>query len=100
MLNILQFYNSEFAKKVQEYKELQIQLEKQKRHDAAAKIQALARGVSSRKRFKKNLPALKKALKMKSYCVECEAKVATRRCRQCKDRYCADCYDLLHQKGE
>jgi hypothetical protein len=74
-------------------------LQKKKIHDAAAKIQALARGVIGRKRFKKNLPALKKALKMKSYCVECEAKVATRRCRSCKDKYCADCYDIIHQKG-
>jgi hypothetical protein len=71
----------------------------QKRKEAATKIQALARGVASRLRFKKVLPALAKERQMRSFCVECEASVATRRCRQCKDRYCDMCYSKIHKKG-
>lgn len=66
---------------------------------AASIIQALVRGVLGRKKHKQNLPNLRKALKQRLYCVECEAKLGTRRCRQCKDRYCNDCYDRVHSKG-
>lgn len=91
---------AEFLKRANAHKE-QIILDRIKKKDeAAAKLQAIIRGVLSRKRHKKNLPNLKKALKMKAYCVECEGKIATRRCRQCRDRFCTDCYMLLHQKGK
>ena len=36
---------------------------------------------------------------MRSFCVECEKKVANRRCRQCKDRFCDICYVTFHKKG-
>jgi hypothetical protein len=89
----------EFVKRVAEHrvkKNIEIKNAKQ---TAAIRIQALIRGVLDRKRFKKMLPALRKAIKTRMYCVECEAKMASRRCRQCKDRYCSDCYDKLHLKG-
>ena len=90
----------EFLKRATAHKEQLILDRIRKKDEAAAKIQALLRGVLNRKRHKKNLPTLKKALKMRAYCVECEAKIATRRCRQCKDRFCTECYMLLHQKGK
>ncbi|RYG66809.1 hypothetical protein EON64_08895 [archaeon] len=58
------------------------------------------RGVLGRRAFKKMLPSLKQARRMRSLCVECEAKPALRRCRQCKDQYCEDCYEALHAKGK
>ena len=67
--------------------------------ESATKIQALMRGILSRKLFKKQLPLLKKELRMRSFCVECEKKVANRRCRQCKDRFCEICYITFHKKG-
>ncbi len=89
----------EFIKKVEQYK---AQREKElldiKRH-AARRMQALIRGVLGRMKFKKNLPALKRAQKVRGICCECEANVAVRRCRQCKDKYCASCYDRIHAKG-
>ena len=57
------------------------------------------RGVIARKKFKKNLPTLKKQQKMRMFCVQCEQQIARKRCRQCRDRFCNDCYDLIHQKG-
>jgi len=70
------------------------------RNFSVAKIQAMVRGVQCRVRFAKNLPALKKALTAKGFCVECENKVARRRCRQCRDNFCEACYDKLHKKGK
>jgi len=90
---------AEFIKKVEQYK---AQREKElldiKRH-AARRMQALIRGVLGRMKFKKNLPALKRAQKVRGICCECESNVAVRRCRQCKDKYCASCYDRIHAKG-
>ena len=73
--------------------------EAQRRAAAATKIQAMTRGVQSRLRFKKALPALTKERTIRSFCVECEVNVATKRCRQCKDRYCDVCYTKMHRKG-
>jgi hypothetical protein len=73
--------------------------EAQRSAGAATKIQAMARGVQSRVRFKKALPTLTKERTARSFCVECEANVATKRCRQCKDRYCDSCYSKMHRKG-
>ena len=42
---------------------------------------------------------MKKALRSRQICVECETQIAIRRCRNCKDRYCVNCYDKLHAKG-
>lgn len=90
----------EFIKKVEQYK---AQREKElldiKRH-AARRMQALIRGVLGRMKFKKNLPALKRAQKVRGICCECETNVAVRRCRQCKDKYCASCYERIHAKGK
>ena len=83
----------------------------------AAKIQALVRGVLGnlnaifrqislfhrfnlgRSRFRKDLPALKRARMARQFCVECEIKPGSRRCRQCKDRYCSECFQIVHSKG-
>lgn len=70
-----------------------------RRGTSATKIQAMTRGVQSRVRFKRNLPTLTKERQMRSFCVECEANVAVKRCRQCKDRYCESCFSKLHRKG-
>jgi hypothetical protein len=59
----------------------------------------MIRGVVGRARFKKNLPQLRRAQKIRSFCCECEAVRAVRRCRQCKDKYCQACYEKIHAKG-
>ena len=69
------------------------------RNNSATKIQALVRGVQSRNRFNRNLPALKKALTARGFCVECENKVARRRCRECRDNFCEACFEKMHKKG-
>ena len=73
--------------------------EQQRRYDGAVKVQALARGVQSRATFKKNEQQLRKERQARSFCVECESQVATKKCRQCKDRFCDSCYDILHRTG-
>ncbi len=67
---------------------------------AAIKIQALVRGRQSRRRYKEIEPQLKKALKARAFCVECEVNVATKRCRECKDQYCDRCFEAIHRKGK
>ena len=62
-------------------------------------LQAVMRGCLGRKRFVKALPGLIHASQMRLFCVECEKKVATRRCIDCRDKYCVGCYTKLHQKG-
>eukprot|EP01033_Poteriospumella_lacustris_P002854 gene2853-2078_t len=88
-----------FRQKVEEYKRFHAQEQANVQQKAAAKIQALLRGVLARKQFKKNLPALKRARRALAMCIECETKPATRRCRSCRDKYCADCFELIHAKG-
>jgi hypothetical protein len=88
-----------FRQKVEEYKRFHAQEQANVQQKAAAKIQALIRGVLARKQFKKNLPALKRARRALAMCIECETKPATRRCRSCRDKYCADCFELIHAKG-
>lgn len=90
---------SEFAKRLEAFKKQDQEEKKNKRDKSAIVIQALARGVVSRKKFKKNLPNLKKQQKMKIFCVQCEQQIALKRCRQCRDRFCNECYDIIHQKG-
>jgi hypothetical protein len=68
--------------------------------DAAKRIQARIRGILSRKWFQKNIAQLKKQRRLRAYCVECETVIATRRCRNCKDKFCVNCYEQLHQKGK
>jgi hypothetical protein len=92
------------GKKAKLQRESEIESEKRKkeaarRANAATVIQALTRGVASRTRFKKALPTLNKERIARSFCVECEKNVVTRRCRQCKDRYCDACYGKLHRTG-
>lgn len=91
---------AEFVDKVRKFRVEQDKQEDMKRIQAARKLQSRLRGVLGRRKFKKMLPALKLARRMRSLCVECETKPAVRRCRQCKDQYCEDCYEILHQKGE
>jgi hypothetical protein len=90
---------SEFAKRVEDFKKRDAEEKKKKKDHAATTIQALARGVISRKVFRKNLPNMKTQQKLKILCVQCETQIAIKRCRQCRDRFCNECYDLIHQKG-
>lgn len=69
-------------------------------HDAAATIQAMARGVAGRERFKAMEPELRRQLKARAFCVECEVSVAVRRCVECRDAYCVACFENLHRKGK
>lgn len=89
----------EFLDKIAKHKNEILLKELRKKDDAAIKIQALIRGVYGRVKHNKNLPILKKALRARQICVECELQIAVRRCRNCKDRYCVNCYDKLHAKG-
>ena len=73
--------------------------EKRKEGRAASVIQSLARGVIGRRLHKMSLPILEHELQVRKYCVECETHTATKRCTQCKDRYCDSCYDKVHKKG-
>jgi hypothetical protein len=86
-------------KKEAEVKANTAKMEAERKAKAATKIQALARGVKRRKLLKTQLPALRAEKQKRSFCVECEAKVATKRCRTCKDRYCENCFILIHRKG-
>jgi len=74
-------------------------MEAENRAKAATRIQALARGIQRRKTLKSQLPALRAEKQKRSFCVECEANVAVKRCRNCKDRYCDACFLLIHRKG-
>lgn len=82
------------------YKRQQAHAATQLHARAATKIQALLRGVRARLQFKKNLPILKRERRQRAFCIECEMTAATRRCRQCGDKFCAECYELLHSKGK
>ena len=66
---------------------------------SATKIQSIVRGVQYRVIHKRLQPTLKKAKTARSYCTECENRIAKRRCRQCKDNFCEGCYEKIHKKG-
>ncbi len=92
------------GKNAAEKKEVEVKinvekLEKDTKAKAATRIQALARGIQRRKTLKPQLPALRAEKQKRSFCVECEANVAVKRCRNCKDRYCDACFLLIHRKG-
>ena len=78
---------------------LTVEQEQRQQNRAATTVQAFLRGVMGRFVHKANLPFLIQDLTIRKYCVECEAHVATKRCIQCKDRYCESCYEKVHQKG-
>jgi hypothetical protein len=65
----------------------------------ASVIQALARGVIGRRKFKEMKPELKKRVAARNFCVECEIEVATKKCRVCKEQYCDACFTAIHRKG-
>lgn len=96
---ILMSFCSEFIERVRQHKYDMDQRAKQEKQTAAIVIQAFARGTKTRRWFQKALPQLRKALRQRSYCVECESRIALRRCRQCRDKYCIECYDRIHSKG-
>jgi hypothetical protein len=93
------FVFSEFSKKVEEFKKKEQEEKKLQRDKGAMVVQKLMRGVLARKKFRKNLPNLKKQQRFKILCSQCEMQIALKRCRQCKDRYCNECYDMIHSKG-
>jgi hypothetical protein len=74
--------------------------EEKLRYAGATKMQALARGMKAREKFMKEVAQLRKEKQSRNFCVECESQVATKRCRQCKDRFCDSCYDTLHRTGK
>lgn len=88
-----------FLKKVAKSREDKQRSQLKRCADAAITIQKLARGVLSRAEFKKNLATLKQSLRQRQFCIECENNVAQKRCRQCKDRFCNNCYKRIHAKG-
>jgi len=88
-----------FSKKATDTKAEAAKNEANRKHWAATRIQAMARGVQSRIKLKKMLPVLRRERQARSFCVECEANVAVKRCRQCKDRYCDACYQKIHRRG-
>jgi hypothetical protein len=73
--------------------------DKNKKFFAASKIQCLVRGVLGRRSHTAFLPYLQNAALRRIFCIECEKKISTRRCLDCKDRYCDKCYDKVHKKG-
>ena len=69
------------------------------RKKSILKVQSWARGISVREWWKKNVGRLREELEYRSWCVECMSKLATRRCTTCLDRYCSDCWDIIHRNG-
>lgn len=63
------------------------------------KIQALFRGCSTRVWYKKNYFSLLKKKKLRNYCIECEKNIAIKKCYNCNDKFCNECYEIIHQKG-
>ena len=70
-----------------------------RRMDGIVRIQNWFRGIKTRRWFARNLMNLKQELQSRSWCVECVAQLATRRCTTCLDRYCVDCWKVIHRKG-
>lgn len=69
------------------------------RERSILKLQSWFRGVQLRYWWKKNLFKLKEELEYRSWCVECMATYASRRCTTCLDRYCDNCWGLIHKNG-
>lgn len=76
-----------------------IEAERMRKFRQVARVQALVRGAIARIAHKKHLPYLKKQQQVRRFCIECESKVASKRCHQCKDRYCDSCFNTIHRKG-
>ena len=89
----------DFSKKEEEVKKQKEMDEAAAKAKSAIQIQALIRGCQGRVKFREKAPALRAERKKRSFCVECEANVATKKCRQCKDRYCDTCFLIIHKKG-
>ena len=68
--------------------------------DAAARIQGFARGCAGRRHFKEIEAELRRQLKARAFCVECEIAVAVRRCVECRDQYCVECFETIHRRGK
>ena len=73
--------------------------EKRKLH-AVSVLQGWARGVKGRKKYQEMLPELQKALRARSFCIECELAPATRKCRVCREQFCDVCFQNVHKKGK
>ena len=73
--------------------------EQQRYIDAITKIQALTRGILGRAKYKKLLPLLRRRKQVRLLCAECDKTVAIKICRNCKDKFCEECYTKLHRKG-
>ena len=71
----------------------------EQREKSCIRIQAFVRGQKERLWMLQNYEILKRELEYRSYCVECMAEYATRRCTTCLDRYCVNCWNYIHSKG-
>ncbi len=89
-----------YAQKKEAARQSVIRKEQERLFNSAQKIQALARGVNGRHKFKGDLPRLKRAQQTRKFCVECESAIAIKRCRVCMDRYCGACFEKIHKKGK
>lgn len=89
----------QFSKKGEDVKMQKITEERERKANSATRIQAMVRGVQSREAFHQRAPQLRVDRKKRSFCVECEDNVATKKCRQCEDRYCDACFINIHKKG-
>ena len=93
------YMNREAKRMIEQRKKEMKEKEQLKIKMAVTSIQALVRGALGRIRHKKHIHILKREQQVRRFCVECESKVATKRCIQCKDRYCESCYTIIHKKG-
>jgi hypothetical protein len=66
---------------------------------ATLKLQSWARGLSGREWMHRNKDRLRQELEFRSWCVECMQVMATRRCTTCLDRYCDNCWPIIHRAG-
>jgi len=73
---------------------------KEKRKDTATlKLQSWARGMKGRAWLLANMARMREELEYRSWCVECMEQMATRRCTTCLDRYCENCWGVIHRAG-
>ena len=90
----------QFTKKGEDVKAEKLAKDREIKAKSAIRIQAMVRGVLGREAYREKAPQLRIERKKRgSFCVECEDNVATKKCRQCEDRYCDTCFINIHRKG-
>lgn len=104
VLRVQQGVRGNQARKHRQLQAERLQRERQQREEdqrllAIRTIQAFARGIRGRRKFHEQLPELKKQLRARSFCIECEIAPATRKCRVCREQFCDVCFANVHRKG-